>query len=111
MNKDHVSTSLAPSEVEGYLGEGKALGLLFTAPWCAAGVLLERDASGLEGLLHPLVIVDCDAVPHLADRFQVRALPTFLLLEGLKERGRLLGAFSASDVRGLLSRPLGSRQS
>ena len=109
MTKDLLPVAPAIAEVESFLGEGRTLGVLFSAPWCAAGMLLEREVDALRGSLHPLVVVDCDATPHLADRFQVRALPTFLLLEGVKERGRLLGAFSATDVRTLLSRPIGSR--
>jgi hypothetical protein len=106
--KDSASPIVTPGDVEAFLGEGKVLGLLFSAPWCAAGVLLSREDLAT-GAVHPLVTVDCDEFPHVADRFQVRTLPTFLLMEGLRERGRLLGAFSAADLRVLLSRPLGDR--
>lgn len=100
---DH--TTIAPGDVETLLGEGRVLGLLFSAPWCAAGVVLTRE-NLVDDVLHPLVLIDCDEYPHIADRFQVRSLPTFVLLEGLRERGRLLGAFSAADLRVLLSRPV-----
>ena len=105
---DQTGTSIAPGDVETLLGEGRVLGLLFSAPWCAAGVLLARGEYS-EGVVHPVVLVDCDEFPHIADRFQVRSLPTFVLMEGLRERGRLLGAFSAADLRVLLSRPLGGQ--
>lgn len=109
MTKDVFPAPPGVDEVESFIGAGRCVGLLFTASWCAAGVILEKDESALRGSTHPLVVVDADAFPHLADRYQVRSLPTFVLLEGPKERGRLLGAFSAADVHNLLSRPFGGR--
>ena len=97
---------LVPEGVEAFLGSGGVAGLLFTASWCAAGVLLERQLidSPSEAPV-PLVAVDCESYPHLADRFQVRSLPTFVLMRGEREEGRLLGAFSGDQVRSLLQRP------
>lgn len=109
MTRDVFPTPPRVDEVESFIGAGRSVGLLFTASWCAAGVLLGKDEGALRGSVHPLVIVDTDAFPHLADRYQVRSLPTLVLLEGSKERGRLLGAFSASDVYNLLSRQFGGR--
>lgn len=95
-----------PGGVEAFLGSGGVAGLLFTASWCAAGVLLERHfAEGTSSSKVPLVFVDCESFPHLADRFQVRSLPTFVLMRGEREEGRLLGAFSLDQVRSLLERP------
>jgi thiol-disulfide isomerase/thioredoxin len=97
---------LTPEGVEAFLGSGGVAGLLFTASWCAAGVLLERQlAESPSVAVVPLVRVDCEAFPHLADRFQVRSLPTFVLMRGEREEGRLLGAFSGDQVRSLLDRP------
>lgn len=95
-----------PAGVEEFLGAGGVAGLLFTASWCAAGVLLARDVTdAAPSSKVPLLVVDCEAYPHLADRFQVRSLPTFVLMRGEREEGRLLGAFSAGQVRSLLERP------
>ena len=80
--KESTAPTVAPGDVEASLGEGKVLGLLFSASWCTAGVLLSREDLST-GVTHPLVMVDCDEFPHVADRFQVRTLPTFLLMEGL----------------------------
>lgn len=95
-----------PEGVEAFLGAGGVAGLFFTASWCAAGVLLERQFDDIASDAKvPLVVVDCEAFPHLADRFQIRSLPTFVLMRGEREEGRLLGAFSGDQVRSLLDRP------
>jgi thioredoxin-like negative regulator of GroEL len=97
---------LVPEAVEAFLGSGGVAGLLFTASWCAAGMLLERQLAESPSVATvPLVMVDCEAYPHLADRFQVRSLPTFVLMRGEREEGRLLGAFAGDQVRSLLDRP------
>lgn len=97
---------LSADGVEAFLGSGGVAGLLFTASWCAAGVLLERQFKETASTSRvPLVVVDCEAHPHLADRFQVRSLPTFVLMRAEREEGRLLGAFSLDQVRSLLERP------
>jgi thioredoxin-like negative regulator of GroEL len=103
-----TSSTLTPDLVEAHLGQGLAAGLLFTASWCAAGVLLCRDLLGAQNAKKssPLVVIDIDAYPHVADRFQVKSLPTFVLVNGQREQGRLLGAFSTTQVRTLLERPL-----
>lgn len=104
------STSHAPSPdtLEGFLGSGGVAGVLFTAPWCAAGVLLLRMLSE-DPVVAPsgaaFVVVDCESHPHVADRFQVRSLPTFVLMRGEREEGRLLGAFSPPQVKSLMERP------
>lgn len=104
------STSHAPSPdtLEGFLGSGGVAGVLFTAPWCAAGVLLLRMLSE-DPVAAPsgaaFVVVDCESHPHVADRFQVRSLPTFVLMRGEREEGRLLGAFSPDQVKSLMERP------
>jgi thioredoxin-like negative regulator of GroEL len=100
--------ALTPDLVEAHLGQGLAAGLMFTASWCTAGMTLCRDLLGAENAKKrsPLVVVDIDTYPHVADRFQVKSLPTFILMSGQREQGRLLGAFSATQVRTLLERPL-----
>lgn len=107
-----VADPATPDGVEAFLGAGGVAGLLFTASWCAAGVLLERQFKEVDPSSKvPLLVVDCEAHPHLADRFQVRSLPTFVLMRGEREEGRLLGAFSGDQVRSLLGRPVLNRSS
>jgi len=101
--RPHAPDALDVADVEGFLGRGGSLALLFTAPWCAAGVLLERALNELPGR-SDLLVVDCESFPHVADRFQVRSLPTLVVMRGEREQGRLLGAFSADQVTSLLER-------
>ena len=103
---DTTTHDLTPERVDAHLGRGHAAGLLFTASWCAAGVVLTRDLEPETTAPVPLIVVDVDAFPHLADRFQVKSLPTFVVMHGEREQGRLLGAFSPGQVRTLLTRPV-----
>jgi thioredoxin-like negative regulator of GroEL len=94
-----------PAQIDAFLASGAALGILFTAPWCAAGELLVKLLAADPPPATPaLLTVDCDGLPHVADRFAVRTLPTFVVMDGLKEKGRLVGAFSPADVRTLLGK-------
>jgi thioredoxin-like negative regulator of GroEL len=102
---DITHHELTPDRVEAHLGQGRCAGLLFTSTWCAAGALLARDLAPSTNGPVPLVVVDIDSFPHLADRFQVKSLPTLIVMHGEREQGRLLGAFSSSQVTTLLTRP------
>lgn len=103
---DTTAHDLTPDRVDAHLGQGHAAGLLFTSSWCSAGVVLVRDLEPDAAAAVPFIVVDVDAFPHLADRFQVKTLPTFVIMHGEREQGRLLGAFSSGQVRTLLTRPV-----
>lgn len=73
----------------------------FWAPWCAPcrGVapelvkLAKRSAGSLI-----VAKVDTDAVPQLASRFDIKAIPSFLLFRDGEEAGRLAGAASGAAI-------------
>lgn len=76
----------------------------FGAPWCAmCGVMDSLVAKLAE--YHGLEVerVDVDEDPVEAERYGVRGLPTFVLLEDGEETGRTTGA----KVFGALERELG----
>lgn len=80
------------------------------ATWClpcrAVSPALERLARDMAGRLK-LVKVDVDGAPGLAERFEVRAVPTLLLLRDGRVVSREVGAAPAPRLRAWLERELG----
>jgi thioredoxin 2 len=72
------------------------------ATWCGpcrmVSPALERVATDLAGRIK-LVKVDVDAAPKVAERFQVRAVPTLLVVDGGQVVARQAGAAPAAALR------------
>ena len=73
----------------------------FWAPWCGPcrqmAPAFEQAASQLEPEVR-LAKVDTQAVPSLAERFNVRSIPTLALFQGGRELARQAGAMSAPEI-------------
>ena len=73
----------------------------FWAPWCGPCVMvapeLERVAREEAGRLL-VAKVDTDAVPDLAARFRIAAIPTMALFRNGQEVARQAGAMRATDI-------------
>ena len=73
----------------------------FWAPWCGPCVAMaphfEQAARTLEPNLR-LGKVNTEAVPNLAAEFGIRSIPTMILFQGGRERGRQSGAMSSADI-------------
>lgn len=81
----------------------------FTAAWCGPC----RVLGGVLSVLVPeyagrvqFVAVDVDAEPALAEKFNVRAMPTVVLLRDGREVGRVVGSRPRAFVAGVLDRAL-----
>lgn len=94
---------LTPNSFEARAAGGEQVCVLFSARWCAAGELLSRHLRATDQLECPVVVVDVDEYPHLADRYRVQSLPAVVMLIGT-EKGRLRGAFGLPQVRALMAR-------
>jgi thioredoxin 2 len=74
----------------------------FWAPWCGpcriVAPAVERLSEELAGMLK-VVKLNTDDEPALGQRFGVRSIPTLLLMEGGKERDRVVGALNVNALR------------
>jgi thioredoxin 2 len=74
----------------------------FWAPWCGpcriVAPAVERMAEELAGKLK-VVKLNTDDEPALGQRFGVQSIPTLVLLEGGKERDRVIGALNVNALR------------
>ena len=78
--------------------------LYFSAPWCGPcrqfKPLMESMSSQL-----PITFVDVDASPQTAAQYNVRNVPTTILIDGNgNEMGRLVGPKPESEIRALYNR-------
>ena len=92
--------------LEELLGSTSLCLALFTAPWCGVDRLIRSvfadislNMAGSNGLV---IVVDCNELPHIADRYRIDVFPTILLLERGTERGRKTGSISRLEVLDLL---------
>lgn len=90
------------------LGPGTFL-LDFTAKWCGPckvmNPVLDVLATEYKGRVD-IVAIDVDDEPLLAQRFNVRSMPTFVVLRDGREVGRVVGSRPRAFVAGVLDRAL-----
>lgn len=76
----------------------------FTAAWCGPcklqGAILEELAD--KDVKVPIRSVDVDECPELAARYGIRGMPTLVLFEGGREKGRRLGLTKEAGIRALI---------
>src|SRR4030088_2167208 len=84
----------------------------FWAPWCGpcriVAPAVERLSEELAGQMK-VVKVNTDLAPGLQERFGVRGIPTLVLMDGGKERDRVVGALNLSALRGWVEQRLPAR--
>lgn len=83
----------------------------FWAPWCGpcriVAPAVERLSEELAGKLK-VVKLNTDDEPGLGQRFGVRSIPTLVLMDGGKERDRVVGALNVNALRSWLETRLPS---
>lgn len=99
-----------PIDTAGFakLGPGTYL-LDFTAKWCGPckvmNPVLDKLADEYKGRVD-IVAIDVDDEPALAQRFDVRSMPTFVVMRDGREVGRVVGSRPRAFVAGVLDRAL-----
>jgi len=82
----------------------------FTAAWCGPCKTLDPilDALATEYRDRARVVaVDVNDVPQIAEHYNVRSMPTVVLLRDGREVGRFVGTRPRAFVQGVLDRALG----
>ncbi len=81
----------------------------FTATWCGPCQAMKPVVEQLSEAGYPVRAVDIDQHPDLAERYNVHAVPTFVVVQpNGKELGRLSGANSGTDLAALYRKSLAS---
>lgn len=84
--------------------------LEFTAAWCGPCKHMEPILTALgteyEGRVR-IVTVDVDHEQQLAQQYDVRSMPTLVLLRDGREIGRTIGARDRAFIAGMFDRALG----
>lgn len=94
--------------MEATFGPGVTL-IDFTAKWCGPCRVMKPTLEALEteyaGRVR-IVPVDVDEEQQLAQQFDVRSMPTFVLLRDGREVGRTVGSRPRAFIAGMLDRAL-----
>ncbi len=85
-------------------GAGETVLVDFRADWCGPCRQMDPIVQRLAAAGWPVKTVDIDAYPDLAARYQVQAIPCFVLLVGGREVERLEGVRSQSELIGMFKR-------
>lgn len=83
---------------------GRGEVLEFSASWCGPCQQMAPLVARLEREGLPIHSIDVDAHPDLRSRFNVTAMPTFILLIDGREAARKSGPMSEQELRGWISR-------
>ena len=71
--------------------------LVFTAVWCRPCQSMKPYLSALDGIVE-YEIIDADETPELMTQYNVRGVPTLIMLKDHKEVARQVGAVSQTRL-------------
>lgn len=77
--------------------------LYFSAGWCAPCRTFKPTMESLQGEMS-ITFIDVDASPQTAQTWNVRSVPTTLLIQNGMEIGRLIGPKTKDEIRDLYNR-------
>lgn len=100
----NVVVEVDKSGLESVIAENKVTLIDFTATWCgpcqAMKPWLKKTARNYEGKVK-FVAVDVDKSGEVAKEYQIKAMPTLVVLKDGKEVGRVVGA-KQSEIKAMI---------
>ena len=77
--------------------------LYFSAPWCQPCKQFKPLMESLQSEI-PITFIDVESSSQTAAQYNIRSVPTTILIENGYEKGRLVGVKSVNDIRSLYNR-------
>ncbi len=77
--------------------------LYFSAPWCGPCKMFKPVMESLSSEL-PIQFIDVDTSPQTAAQYNVRSVPTTVVVKDGMEMGRVVGAKTKEEIRSLFNR-------
>ena len=77
--------------------------LYFSAPWCGPCKTFKPLMESLQSEMS-ITFIDVDSSPQTAAQYNVRSVPTTILVENGMEKGRFVGVKTKDEVRALYNR-------
>jgi thioredoxin-like negative regulator of GroEL len=77
--------------------------LYFSAPWCGPCRSFRPVVESLQSEMS-VTFIDVDSSPQTAAQYNVRSVPTIVVVQNGTEIGRAVGAKSANEIRALYNR-------
>jgi len=77
--------------------------LYFSSPWCGPCRTFKPLMESLQSEMS-ITFIDVDASPQTAQTWNVRSVPTTLIIQNGIEKGRFVGAKSKDEIRDLYNR-------
>jgi len=77
--------------------------LYFSSPWCGPCRTFKPIMESLQSEMS-ITFIDVDASPQTAQTWNVRSVPTTLIIQNGIEKGRFVGAKSKDEIRDLYNR-------
>lgn len=77
--------------------------LKFSASWCGPCQMLSMTLKGMDDIPVPIKEIDIDEELDLASQYNIRSVPTLVMLENGNEVKRVSGALPAAKVKEFLN--------
>ena len=77
--------------------------LYFSAPWCGPCKAFKPLMESLQSEMS-ITFIDVDSSPQTTQQYNVRSVPTTIVIQNGREIGRAIGAKSKEEIRALYNR-------
>ena len=77
--------------------------LYFSSPWCGPCRSFKPVMESLQNEMS-ITFIDVDSSPQTAQQYNVRSVPTTIVLDNGMEIGRVIGARTKDEIRSLYNR-------